>query len=261
MSEQTTNKSNSPLIRRWALEHLSRISLIGMAFAIAGMVCTAGVIAQKPPPVMTAIVFVATAVPLPTFPPPTATPIPTPEPPPIAILAGHSGGIDPGAICPDGLREVDITTDLAQRAKMMLEARGYRVEILAEFDRRLNATKRDYAPRVFLSIHADSCINYASGYKVARALYSAIPLEEDRLVRCVTQTYSAASQLAFHEGSITRDMTQYHAFNEIHQNAPGAILEVGFLGADKKVLREKRDALALGIADGLDRFVRGDACQ
>lgn len=254
----TPTETNAPLIRRGALEKLSRLSLFAAFFSLVAMVCTAGVIAQRPPPVMTVAAFVATALPLPTA---TPTITPTPEPPPIALLAGHSGGSDPGAICSDGLREVDINVDVAQRAKTMLEGRGYRVDILAEFDRRLNATKRDYAPRVFVAIHADSCINYASGYKVARAEFSAIPGDDDRLTRCVSMTYNAATQLPFHEGSITRDMTHYHGLNEIDSKTPGAIIELGFLGSDKKILKERRDSMALGIVDGIDRFLRGDACQ
>lgn len=239
---------------------LSRFSLVGAFFVLTMLVCTAGVIAQRPPPMMTAVAFVSTSLPFPTA-TPEPTPTPTPVLPLIALLAGHSGGNDPGAICPDGLREVDVTTDVSNRAKLLLEARGYRVDILAEFDKRLSATKRDYAPHAFLAIHVDSCVMYASGYKVARAAFSAIAAEEDRLVRCVSQAYAAATQLAFHEGSITRDMTHYHALNEIHPNAPAAILELGFLGADKKLLRDRRDALALGIADGLDRFLQASVCQ
>ncbi len=124
------------------------------------------------PPVIQTLIQLPTA---------TLTVTPTPIPPPIALLAGHSGGADTGAICPDGLREVDVTVDVAQRAKTLLEARGHRVDIFAEFDARLSATRRDYAPRAFLAIHADSCIYYASGYKVARAEFSANPEEDDRL--------------------------------------------------------------------------------
>jgi len=255
-----SREQDLPLIRRGALERLSRFSLVGAFFALAAMLCTAGAIAQRPPPMMTAVAFVSTSLPFPTATPaPTATP--TPELPLIALVAGHSGGFDPGAVCPDGSREVDITVDVSNRAKLLLQARGYRVDILAEFDSRLSATRRDYAPRAFLAIHVDSCVMYASGYKVARAQYSAIPQEEDRLVRCVSQTYAATTQLPFHEGSITRDMTHYHALNEIHPNTPAAIIELGFLGADKALLRDRRDAMALGIADGLDRFMQASTCQ
>ncbi len=175
-------------------------------------------------------------------------------------MAGHSGGIDPGAFCPDGLREVDITTDTARRAKTILEARSYRVDILSEFDSRLDAARRDYAPRVFLAIHADSCVYYATGYKVARAENSAIPQEDDRFVRCISSAYAAATLLTFHEGSITRDMTHYHGLDKIDPRTPGAIIELGFLGSDHDILKNRRDLLALGLSDGIDNFLRGNAC-
>ncbi len=211
----------------------------------------ARVVAMAPAPVQTFILLAS----------PTPLPTPTPLPPLVALLAGHSGGEDPGALCPDGLREVDVTSDVARRAKLLLEARGYRVDILAEYDARLSRTERSYSPRVFLSIHADSCVYYASGFKVARAENSAIPEEDDRLVRCVTAAYAQVTQLPFHEGSITTDMTHYHALNEIDPQSPGAIIELGFLGSDKRILRDRRDLLAIGVADGVDRFLRGEVCQ
>lgn len=192
---------------------------------------------------------------------PTPAFTPTPLSPLVALLAGHSGGDDPGAVCPDGLREVDITTDVAMRAKAMLESRGYRVDILAEFDRRLDAIKRDYAPHAFLAIHADSCVYYASGYKVARAAYSASPQEDDRLVRCISSSYAAASRLVFHEGSITNDMKHYHGLMKIHPQSPGAIIELGFMGSDRDVLVNQRERLALGIANGIERFLQGSPCK
>jgi N-acetylmuramoyl-L-alanine amidase len=174
-------------------------------------------------------------------------------------LAGHSGGIDTGAICPDGLREVDITTDVAHRAKALLEARGYTVDILAEFDARLTHNQT-YAPRVFLAIHADSCIYYATGYKVARADNSVIPQEDDRLTRCISLSYAAASELPFHAGSITTDMTHYHGLEEISPQSPGAIIELGFLGSNHDLLQNHRDILAQGVADGIDRYLQNDNC-
>ncbi len=191
------------------------------------------------------------------------TPTPTPNLalPLVALLAGHSGGADTGAICPDGLREVDVTTDVAGRAANILQARGYRVDILAEFDSRFANGKRDYAPKAFLAIHADSCVTYASGFKVARASNSAIPAEDDRLVRCVTAEYGAATQLPFHADSITADMTQYHAFNQIDSQSPGAIIELGFLGSEHELLKNHRDVLAEAVANGVDDFMQGNQCR
>lgn len=253
----------STMVRRHWLERLSKsFKIAGVVTLVAAFLSIffvsqrpAQVIALAPAPIKT---FLPAFIPIPTS-TPTATP--TPLPPLIALLAGHSGGIDTGAVCPDGLREVDITKDVAARAMMMLQARGYRVDILAEFDKRLDATKRDYAPQAFLAIHVDSCVYYASGYKVARADNSAVPQVDDRLVQCVSLSYGAATQLSLHPGSITTDMTHYHALEEINSQTPGAIIELGFLGSDKSILVNKRDVLALGIADGVDAFLRGGQCQ
>lgn len=253
----------SSLIRCEWLERLARISLMAgivallaaFWFAVTSTPHPAQVIARTPAPLQT---LIPTIIPLPS---PIPTPTPTPLPPLVALLAGHSGGTDTGALCPDGLREVDITTDVAARARTLLEARGYRVDILAEFDARLNAVKRDYSPRAFLAIHADSCIYNVSGYKVARAANSASLQEDDRLVRCVSSSYAAASQLPFHEDSITTAMTLYHGFMKINPQSPAAILELGFLGSDKAMLKNNRDQLALGIADGITRFLQGSGCQ
>ncbi|MBI3537738.1 MAG: N-acetylmuramoyl-L-alanine amidase [Chloroflexi bacterium] len=155
---------------------------------------------------------------------------------------------------------MDVTTDVARRAKNNLEARNYRVEILAEFDARLNAATREYSPRAFLAIHADSCIFSASGFKVARAEISAIPQEEDRMVRCLIAAYADATLLRYHADSITRDMTHYHALGEINLQSPAAIIELGFLGSDAETLK-KRDLLAQGVADGLDSFLKGNECK
>jgi len=240
------------------------VFLVLAVVALVGLIGSAIFSAVQPRDVVVAVAPAPIKTMMPTLMPvPTSTPAPTltPLPPPVALVAGHSGGADTGAICPDGLREVDVTTDVAKRAKMLLELRGYRVDILAEFDSRLNATKRDYAPRAFLAIHVDSCVYYASGYKVARASNSAVPHEDDRLARCVSKTYAAATQLPLHEGSITTDMTQYHALNEIDAKSPAAIIELGFLGSDKDLLTNKRDMIALGIMNGIDLFLKGNVCQ
>ncbi|MBM3129756.1 MAG: hypothetical protein FJ009_14160 [Chloroflexi bacterium] len=260
LRNSTTNPTNSTPIRRAWLDRLARVALVAgvvalfLAFVslLALWQRPAQVVALAPAPLQT---IIPTLIPIPTA---TPVPTPTPLPPLVALVAGHSGGEDPGAICPDGLREVEITTEVAQRARQMLELRGYRVDLLAEFDPRL---KRDYSPRAFLAIHADSCVYYASGFKVARAANSASPQEDDRLVRCVTSSYAVASQLAFHEGSITTDMTLYHNLMKIHPQSPGAIIELGFMGSDRATLVNKREQLALGIANGIERFLQGSACQ
>lgn len=243
---------------------MARLFLIGAVVALLGLAYSVFDVARRPPSQAVALgqdPLTAFSPPWATGPTRISTASPVPEAAPIALVAGHSGGNDPGAVCDDGLREVDITTDVAQRTKSLLDARGYRTDILAEFDPRLSATRRDYSPRVFLSIHADSCVMYASGYKVARAANSSIPQQDDRLVRCLTAAYGLTTQLAFHSGSITNDMTQYHGLNEINPKSPGAIIELGFLGSEHNLLKNRRDLLAQGVAAGLIDFLSGSQCE
>ena len=56
-------------------------------------------------------------------------------------------------------------------------------------------------------------------------------------------------------------MTHYHGLMKIAPESPGAIIELGFMGSDKEILKNKRDVMAAGIVDGLEMFLRGNACQ
>jgi N-acetylmuramoyl-L-alanine amidase len=185
---------------------------------------------------------------------------PTQEPrarPVIGIVAGHSGnGEDVGAVCPDelgGIKEVDINMDIATRVRDKLVNDGYEVDLLAEFDPRLNG----YQGMALISIHADSCqyIEGAKGFKIAAAMSTTYPEQATRLTSCLRERYSAITGMNFHAGSVTRDMTDYHAFYEINKNTPAAIIEVGFMNADREILIGKPDLLADGIVAGVLCYV------
>ncbi len=187
--------------------------------------------------------------------PPTAAPAALPV---VGVVAGHSGPQnDPGAVCPDGLTEAAINLEAANRVKAILEQAGLRVDLLNEFDDRLNG----YKALALVSIHADSCAyinDQASGFKVARALYDQSPGKSDRLVACLTDRYKDRTGLNFHAGSITFDMTQYHGFNELDANTPGAIIEVGFLNLDRELLSNHPDLVAQGVAEGILCYARNE---
>lgn len=211
--------------------------------------------AAGPPPVTPSPGdFRVTAPPFPT-PSPRPTPLPgTPEVLPIGIVAGHWGN-DTGAICDGWLREVDVNLAVAQRVVSALNAAGYPTDLLEEFDPRLEG----YRARALVSIHADACLYpEASGFKVARVEESAIPFVEDRLVSCLIRRYGARTGLPFHEGSVTPDMTQYHTFYEIAPTTPGAIIEIGFLLADRDFLLHRQDIVAQGIVEGILCFLGGE---
>ena len=177
---------------------------------------------------------------------PTATVIPKK----VGIVAGHWKS-DSGAECPDGLLEVTINLDVASRVVALLQSQGHDAELLAEYSEKLTGYKAD----VFVSIHADACGTGASGFKVARVSGSAIPDEEDRLVECLVQEYGEETGLSFHARSITFDMTEYHAFWEIDPSTPGAIIELGFMDGDRKLLTENSHKVAQGVVEGIVCFL------
>jgi len=169
----------------------------------------------------------------------------------VGIVAGHWQN-DSGAVCPDGLEEVDINLDVALRVVAILQYEGYDAEILAEYDDKLPGYRAD----ALVSVHTDSCeIPEASGFKVARLAKSTIPEIEDRLVDCLIREYGEATGLAFDKDSITYDMTDYHAFREVDPETPGAIIELGFMAADRELLTEHSYDVAQGIARGIACFL------
>lgn len=186
-------------------------------------------------------------------------PTPTPGPPRIGIVAGHWGS-DEGASCPDGLTEVDVNLEVAELVVQSLRGLGYEVDLLKEFDIRLNG----YLADALVSIHADSCQRFENatppptGFKVASVVDSYVPEEERRLVNCLTEAYAARTNLPFHENSITGHMTGYHTFYAIDGRTPGAIIETGFLWLDRELLTQRPDVVAQGIVDGVVCFVEGE---
>jgi N-acetylmuramoyl-L-alanine amidase len=173
--------------------------------------------------------------------------------PQIGIVAGHWKH-DSGAVCPDGLREVDVNLAVASQVASILAHEGCDVEVLPEFSSKL----KRYRAEVFVSIHADSCdVPGASGFKVARLASSINPEQDDHLVACLVQEYGAATGLRFHMNSITSDMTDYHGFGELDASTPGAIIELGFMGADRELLTDGSADAAQGVARGILCFLRG----
>jgi N-acetylmuramoyl-L-alanine amidase len=169
----------------------------------------------------------------------------------VGIVAGHWES-DVGAVCPDGLTEVEINLAVAQLVVDALSRAGYEAEMLTEFSPELHGYEAD----ALVSIHTDSCnVPEASGFKVARVDSSLVPEREDRLVACLIEKYQEATGLPFHENSITYDMTEYHAFFEIAAETPGAIIEVGFMDADRRLLTRRQDLVAKGIVNGIKQFI------
>jgi N-acetylmuramoyl-L-alanine amidase len=205
----------------------------------------------------------------------TQTPIPTP---PwfnrIGLIRGHSGIAqrndggtkghpDPGAVCNDDptLTELSVTTNVGDRVIAALRGRGYTVDALDEWDMRLVDPNKPYEAAVLLSIHADSCLNFQDGYdhsgfKVVGPEGRTTVRDQDlRLVDCLRDNYSRVTGLPHSGWSVTNNMTYYHAFREVSQRTPAAILELGFLYYDRDLLKNHPDKAAQGLVDGLMCFL------
>lgn len=175
----------------------------------------------------------------------------------IGIVVGHWKN-DSGAVCADGLKEVDINLNVASLVQEMLNQKGYDVDLLAEFDSRLTSYEAD----AIISIHADSCDyinNLATGFKVATSLAKYQPEQSTRLTSCLRGRYSSITGLPVHSQSVTPDMTEYHTFSEIDPTTPAAIIEVGFLNLDRQFLTETPELAAQGIVSGIECFLHNEA--
>lgn len=177
----------------------------------------------------------------------------------IGIVVGHLGN-DSGAVCSNGLREVDINNTVATFVRDKLIKLGYEVDLLEEFDPRLQG----YRGTALISIHADSCqyINdLATGFKVASALSTKSIENATRLVSCLSDRYKAVTGLTYHYQSITNDMTYYHAFDEIDELTTAAIIEIGFMNLDMEILTNEPEKIADGIVAGLMCYLNKETVE
>lgn len=193
---------------------------------------------------------------------PALAPLPGQTPQPqvkIGIVAGHWGN-DSGAVCPNGTTEMDVNLRLATLVQQKLNALGVQTDLLKEFDPRLQG----YEAATLISIHNDSCdfVNEeATGFKVASAMSSRDLNRANRLTACLTDRYARTTGLAFHPGSITLDMTEYHAFGEISTATTAAIIETGFLNKDYDILTQQPDLVSQGIVNGILCFINNESIQ
>jgi N-acetylmuramoyl-L-alanine amidase len=179
----------------------------------------------------------------------------------IGIVAGHSGN-DSGAVCLDGngnvtLTEADVNLKVAAMVQDQLIQQGYEVDLLREYDSRLNG----YRALAIVSIHNDSCeyVNdEATGFKVAAALNTNDLNRANRLTACLVDRYQNITSMNFHAGSITPDMREYHSFREIDPSTVAAIIETGFLNLDREILTKRTDLIAKGVTEGILCFARNE---
>jgi N-acetylmuramoyl-L-alanine amidase len=182
----------------------------------------------------------------------------------IGIVSGHrgpsvTGQEDPGAVCDDGLTEASINFEVATRVVRTLRGLGYSVDLLDEFDERLN----NYQAAALVSIHANTCRDFGervSGFLVAKAAVRPQGGIDDLLAECIGLNYGNRIGLE-RRFNLTVDMTDYHTFREIHPLTPAAIIELGFMKDDREVLTTRQDDMAQAITEGILCFLSPDPNQ
>ena len=179
----------------------------------------------------------------------------------IGIVSGHWGnGDDPGAVCQDGINEQQVNLAVATLVTQKLEARGFLVDLLQEFDPRLDG----YQAALLLSIHSDTCDQtneQATGFKVASSTYSRDKNLANRLTACLEDRYLQNTGLIYRPSNVTINMTDYHAFSVIDPATTAAIIETGFLYLDRSLIVDHPDIVADGITAGILCFVNNENIQ
>ncbi|MCS7008943.1 MAG: N-acetylmuramoyl-L-alanine amidase, partial [Chthoniobacterales bacterium] len=197
----------------------------------------------------------------------------------VILDAGH-GGHDAGAVGPYG-REKDFALDVAKRAKVLLEQRGFRVLLTRSGDYFIPLEERSaFANRhkdaIFVSIHFNKSVSgVASGIETFALAPRGVPSmgEEDVTVNAVARypghardaenillaTAVHSSLLRFcplPDRGIKR--ARFHVIRETE--IPSVLVEGGFMNhpRDAKFIAHPsyRQRLAMGITEGVLRFQR-----
>lgn len=156
----------------------------------------------------------------------------------------------------EGITEVEINLDIAQRVSVILNSKGIAVDILP------TTIPVGYVADAFVALHADSDgVGENSGFKMAHGARRG-PYE-DALLNDIKSAYGAATGLAYDATHITSAMRGYYPFSwsrfqhTVAAHTPAVILEMGYVSNDddRALMLEKPDVLATAISDGIMKFL------
>jgi N-acetylmuramoyl-L-alanine amidase len=160
----------------------------------------------------------------------------------------------------EGVTEVEINLDIAQRVGVILNSKGIAVDILP------TTIPVGYVADAFVALHADSDgVGANSGYKMAHGARRG-PYE-DALLNDIKDSFGAATRLDYDATHVTRNMTGYFAFNwsrfqhAVAAHTPAVILEMGYVSSDddRALMTDRADVVATSIADGIVKFLNDTA--
>lgn len=177
----------------------------------------------------------------------------------IGIIPGHYG-FDSGYQCGaefNFVKESDVNLRLAVMVRDYLEANGYSVDFLHEFDPALS----NYTALALVSIHSNTCSTAdtkLSGFNVTTGGQNTYPSESKRLNDCLTYHYAQNSELDFLGENYSPEEESLYTFDAVNNYTTISVIHTGYLGNDYRTLSEKTNSLAKGIADGIICYVEDD---
>ncbi|MBS3937716.1 MAG: N-acetylmuramoyl-L-alanine amidase CwlD [Peptococcaceae bacterium] len=187
----------------------------------------------------------------------------------IAVDPGH-GGVDPGALGPDGLLEKDIVLDVALRLRTLLQAAGASVVMTRETDTDLSdsALGRQYSRRkrqdlerrvrivneskaeILVSIHVNSMVS--ARWSGAQAFFAEGSDEGQKLAQNLQEA------LREYLKNTNRQVARGDFYMLRQSNCPAVLVEVGFISNPREASllasEEYRRQLAWAIFAGILRY-------
>lgn len=182
----------------------------------------------------------------------------------IVIDPGH-GGSDPGAPGTNGFNEEDANLAISLVVQRELLARGYNAAMIRTTDTECNRAtpsipelkcrvdkSAEYKGDIFVSIHANSATQAASGTETYYASGHEHSAESLRLANVLHKHY----QPAF--GSVDRKVKQA-GYYVIKQNTmPSVLLEIGFMNSSSDLGKLRsiayQEKVGKAIVDGIDEY-------
>jgi hypothetical protein len=163
---------------------------------------------------------------------------------PLNRNSGSSGG---------GMTEAEVNLAIARLTAESLRAMGYVVDILP------TVIPRGYKADAVVAIHADGASSGSRrGFFTDKPARAPVGSPEDALRKAIDQEYAAATGLSYVYRS-TVNTRYYYGYSAVAAKSPMVIIETGFLTspADREVIVKRPELSARGIANGVDRFLRG----
>jgi N-acetylmuramoyl-L-alanine amidase len=155
----------------------------------------------------------------------------------------------------DGITETEVSLEIATRLADLLKSHGYIVDIIP------TTVPQGYLADAFIALHLDGDgVGTAEGYKLAHGSRRG-PFEQ-QLLQDISDEYGAATGFAI-DPNVTANMRGYYAVNWQRYRSstspftPSVILEMGFLSNDndREFIMSNPDRTAMGIANGIERFL------